>query len=134
MNIWETDVRPHLHGRQRERRNMKTKKTRYDQIILIPPDVADTIQRYLNATTEEDFQGEDNTISYTAKFPDGMAMDVQCCGCQDESSWTQAVLFNQKGGECGCTEPKDKFFDTWDIETEDTVYCVEVKSQNEEEK
>ena len=58
-------------------------------VLTIPRSVMDQINDYLNADTEDAYQGEDNTITYTAHFPDGKEMDVKCCGCRDESSWTE---------------------------------------------
>lgn len=55
-------------------------------VLTIPRSVMDQINDYLNADTEDAYQGEDNTITYTARFPDGKEMDVKCCGCRDESS------------------------------------------------
>lgn len=66
---------------------------RYAAKLLIPSRCLAVINGYLNAEREGEFQGEDNTIIHTVSFPDGKFMDIKCCGCQDESSWTEAVLF-----------------------------------------
>lgn len=66
---------------------------RYAAKLLIPSRRLAVINGYLNAEQEDEFQGEDNTIIHTVLFPDGKFMDIKCCGCQDESSWTEAVLF-----------------------------------------
>ena len=68
--------------------------------------------------------GEDNTITYTAHFPDGKEMDVKCCGCRDESSWTEAVLFDKNGAELCCSEPADEYDGTWTLENEGVEYIV----------
>ena len=39
----------------------------------------------------------DEVISETAVFPDGMEMDVKCCGEEDSPGWTKAVLFRHEG-------------------------------------
>ncbi len=61
--------------------------TTYNKILYVPESVLQTIREYLDAQSESEYQGEDNTIIYTAKFPDGREMDIKCCGCQEESSW-----------------------------------------------
>lgn len=63
----------------------------------------DAIKGYLNAKSEDEFQNEDDTITYTAVFPDGKQMDVKCCGSQDEVSWREAVLFDRNGSESSKT-------------------------------
>ena len=71
---------------------------RYAAKLLIPSRRLAVINGYLNAEQEDEFQGEDNTIIHTVLFPDGKFMDIKCCGCQDESSWTEAVLFAKANG------------------------------------
>ena len=66
---------------------------RYIQRVSITPSLAKTIEGYLNASNEDEYQGEDNTITVTAVFPDGMEMDLKCCACDYEPCWTEAVLF-----------------------------------------
>ena len=93
-------------------------------VLTIPRSVMDQINDYLNADTEDAYQGEDNTITYTAHFPDGKEMDVKCCGCRDESSWTEAVLFDKNGAELCCSEPADEYDGTWTLENEGVEYIV----------
>lgn len=97
--------------------------------VKVPKSVMDTIKGYLNAKAEDKFQGEDNTISYTAVFPDGKQMDVKCCGCRDESSWTEAVLFDKNGCELCCSEPEYKYAGTWELEHEGVKYVAVVNTE-----
>ena len=55
---------------------------------------------------------------------DGKEMDVKCCGCRDESSWTEAVLFDKNGAELCCSEPADEYDGTWTLENEGVEYIV----------
>lgn len=98
----------------------------YHAQVIVPESVCSLLDMYLNATTEDEFQAEDNTLSYTAIFPDGVQMDVKCCGAQDEASWTEAVLFNSAGCEIGCSDPEDEFFGVWELEENGVKYVVEV--------
>lgn len=77
--------------------------------LEIPRDVMDQINGYLHATSEDEYQDEDHTITYTVEFPYGKQMDIKCCGCQDEPSWTEAVLFDEYGNQLCCTEPDYSF-------------------------
>lgn len=88
---------------------------RYIQRVSITPSLAKTIEGYLNASNEDEYQGEDNTITVTAVFPDGMKMDVKCCGCDNDPSWTEAVLF-QDGSEVCCTDVEEEFLGPWELD------------------
>lgn len=88
----------------------------YCQKITISKAEGDIIRGYLNAQSEDAYQDEDETIINTVYFPDGMSMDIKCCGCQDEPSWTEAVLFDQNGNEVACTEVCDEYDGTWELE------------------
>lgn len=88
---------------------------------------ADFIRRCL----EQHMLGEDDTVSVTAVFDDGMEMDVKCCGVKDddcfgEPAWTEAVLFNKEGAEAAFTEPEEEFFGEWHITYNGSEYvaCV----------
>ena len=75
--------------------------------------------------------GEDSTIVYTARFDDGMEMDIKVCGVQfregeNNRPWTEAVLFRD-GSEVACTEPAEDYFGLWEIEYEGVKYSVLVK-------
>ena len=91
------------------------------------------INRYLTVepADRESCQGEDETITVTARFENGFQCDVKCCGVQyregeSNLSWTEAVLFDKKGAEVACSEPDSRFFKTWEIEHEGDLYKVHV--------
>lgn len=96
----------------------------YHQVLKISNQELDIIQRYLSAMREEDYQGLDDTITNTAQFPDGMQMDIKCCGSQDGPSWTDAVLFNQNGQELTCTEVCEEYMRLWELEYSGIKYSV----------
>ena len=99
---------------------------KYHQVVTIHKELAETINKYLNATSEDEYQGEDNSIRCTAVFPDGMEMDIVCCGANDGPSWTEAVLFSRLGAELCCTEPSEEFLGDWELEFKGTTYSVTV--------
>lgn len=108
--------------------------TTYNKILYVPESVLQTIREYLDAQSESEYQGEDNTIIYTAKFPDGREMDIKCCGCQEESSWTEAVLFDEKGYQLTYTDVGEKFEGLWELEYDGIHYCVDVKPERNNSK
>lgn len=96
--------------------------------LEIPRDVMDQINGYLHATSEDEYQDEDHTITYTVEFPYGKQMDIKCCGCQDEPSWTEAVLFDEYGNQLCCTEPDYSFDGPWELQYEGIYYTVNIKT------
>ena len=82
------------------------------------------INGYLQAQTEEQFQDEDHTISNTVVFPDGMQMDVKCCGAQEACSWTEAVLFDENGCEVCHSEVSDQYDGTWELVHQNRRYVA----------
>lgn len=95
----------------------------YTQTITISKKLADKINNLLT-TVNEDF-GIDETIIHTANFGNGYEMDIKCCGSDDETAWTEAVLFNN-GSEVCCSEPSDEYLGEWELETRDDKYIVNV--------
>ena len=104
---------------------MEEKKI-YETTLIVSESAFEKIRGYLEAKDENEYQGEDNTITYTGTFDNGYQMDVKCCGCQDEPSWTEAVLFNQKGYELCCTDPDDDFEGEWRLEYDNEIYIVNI--------
>lgn len=104
--------------------------------IMVPQDLMDRINGYLEADGPDEYQDENETISMTAVFDDGMQADVKCCGCQDEPSWTEMVLFNERGGEVCCTEPSDMFDGRWTLTDSATgdEYVVTVIAAGEKDR
>ena len=100
-------------------------KTVFERTVSIRPSEAEKINSYLSG---ENMQSEDNTISVTVEYDDGMQMDIKCCGGGDDASdasWTEAVLFAPSclgGGQVACTDADDTFVQTWEIEYENRIY------------
>lgn len=100
----------------------------YCEGFMISRAESDVIEGYLYATSEEQYQGEDNTITKSVIFPDGMSMDIKCCGCQDWRSWTEAVLFDRNGNEVACTDVCDEFVGPWELKHNGILYTTIVKT------
>lgn len=69
---------------------------------------------------------EELTYTKTAVFDDNFQMDIKCCGSNDDTAWTEAVLFDSDGCECSFTEASDEFFGDWELKWGDNVYRVHV--------
>lgn len=87
--------------------------------VIVPKEEAKRIDYLLSHEPKDASEcfGEDEIISYTAKYKDGMEMDIKLCGVQYEEGssnlpWTEAVLFKD-GTEVSCCEPSDEFFGKW---------------------
>lgn len=88
------------------------------------------------AMQSKDMMGEGDTIFQTARFADGMEMDVKLCGAQDDTPWTEAVLFKD-GSEVCCSEPGEAYDGHWTLECNGNTYTAMVvmeKPENEKEK
>lgn len=101
--------------------------------IYISREEADEIGHWLNdePECEDDCLPEDVTITKTARFDDGMEMEVKCCGVKYEEgysnvAWTEAVLF-QGAGEVACSEPSDEFLGEWRLECDGIEYVTFVQ-------
>jgi hypothetical protein len=97
-------------------------------IVRVPKKLIGQVNHYLSLPLGLDhsaYQGEDNTIIVaTIKCSNGYEIDIKCCGCQEEASWTEAVLFNENGAELCCTECCDEILGEWILEYDDIIYSV----------
>ena len=101
---------------------------RYEKTVTITRKQAEFIAR---AMSEEPLLGEDEAITNTCRFKDGMEMDVKCCGVQPEEgsdnlAWSEAVLFNEMGGEVARTDASDEYIGAWEVEYDGNIYCATV--------
>ncbi len=111
---------------------------RYEQTIYIEKELEEQIYKHLHIepTCADECLGEDVAITKTAKFHNGIEMDIKCCGVQYEAesesntAWTEAVLFKH-GCELCCSEPGDEFMGKWILEYEGDEYVVWVKPLDE---
>lgn len=104
----------------------------YNQTLELPAAELDTIYGFLNASSEEEYQREDQTIIYTIQFPDGKEMDIKCCGRQDNPSWTEAVLFDTHRNQLACSEGCEDFLGSWELEYGGVIYMVNVIATDNE--
>ena len=112
----------------------------YNEKLILSKKEAEFINKAINYNpkNEEECFREDTTVINTVVFPDGVEMDVKCCGVQyDENSqfntaWGEAVLF-KNGCQVAYTEPADEYFCTWNLEYNGNTYIVDVIEEAEEE-
>lgn len=113
------------------------------QTIIIPKDTAMRIKQDLSPEYDlEDIReryDEDYTESYTAKFEDGIEIDIKLCNSdfdEEEMSnplWTEAVLF-RNGCELCHTEVSDEFFGLWELSDGKNTYHVIVIEEGNDSK
>lgn len=94
--------------------------------ICISHALADTVDAYLRNTDPEQCQRDDETVTVTAVFDDGMEMDIKCVGSHDGPSYTEAVLFDH-GCEVAVTEVSEEFVGPWEIQHNGETYQVKVE-------
>lgn len=117
-------------------RKRKGKYMNYRETIIISASKAAFINKALQS---KDMMGEDDTLSFTAGFADGMEMDIKLCGTQDEEPWTEAVLFKD-GQEMCCSEPGVMHDGPWTLECDGNTYTAMIvmerpdKEKGEKEK
>lgn len=68
----------------------------------------------------------DETIIHTAKFSSGIEADIKLIICEDESPYTEGILF-QNGHELTRTDPNDTYNGKWDFEFNEFKYTVLVE-------
>lgn len=102
----------------------------YEATLYLPRKELEEINAYLQASRPDEYQGRDAMITHSVLFPNGHVMDIKCCGCEDSSSWTEAVLFapDENGGlhEVCCTEPEYEYDGDWELEDLGEKYEVHV--------
>ena len=105
---------------------------RYEKTIYVSKKRLETIRKFLEVEPDDKYEclGEDGFFVETAKFDNGIEMDVKCCGVQYEegesnTAWTEAVLF-KNGSEVCCSEPSDEFEGEWELEYNGDTYIVNI--------
>lgn len=98
--------------------------------IVLEQEELDFINALLLMTGDEIYNKyglkRDETIVYTAVFPDGMQADIKLVIC-DEEPYTEAVLFDKNGFQKAYTDPEDEYTGDWELEYDDVNYVVNVK-------
>mgnify|MGYP003188333410 FL=1 len=91
------------------------------------------INDLLNLTGDEIYQKygykRDETITHTAKFPNGIEADIKLVICEEEAPYTEGVLFHN-GFELTCTEPDCTYDGEWNFEHNGIEYTVLVEIEN----
>lgn len=113
----------------------------YEKDIFISKDVAAKINKACSTSYPKDWFSEDETpFTLTAKFVDGMTMNIRCCGSQDAPSWCESILWapDENGGlhEINYSgEVCDSILGNWEMVDPDTEneYIVNVKIEEEKE-
>lgn len=103
------------------------------QTIKISREEMNFINNLLNLSGNEIYQKygykRDETIIHTAKFSNGIEVDIKLVICEEESPYTEGVLFHN-GHELTCTEPNDTYDGEWDFEVNGVKYIVLVEVEN----
>ena len=104
----------------------------YIETLYLDGAEIDRINSYLNNPQRvEDSLGEDSTIIHSVVFNNGYSADVKCCGVkwhdgQNNSAWTEAILYDDKGYQVDFSEPESTFEGQWQLESETDYYVVNI--------
>lgn len=90
-------------------------------------------KEYLELLNEPGTMDEYETYSHTAVFSNGYQADIKLCSGGEDYNWTEAVLFNEKGGEVACSEPSDELLGLWEFDDGDNHYSVIVEIGREKD-
>ena len=101
--------------------------------MKVDPPLADQLERWcdkppIGPATMFLSRG-DVVFDEEAHFPDKYFMIVQVIASEEpdkEPCWTQGVLFNEHGRECGFTEPREEFLGVYQVGN----YCVNVEKED----
>ena len=104
--------------------------------LLIDGAIVEDCNRYLRGGLPEgEHLGEDETISFTTKFRNGVEMEIKVCGVRWEpdstdgnAAWSEAVLF-QDGSEVACSDAGDTLLGEWELEYNGITYCVVAETE-----
>ena len=103
------------------------------QTIKISNSEMSLINDLLNLTGDKIYQKygykRDETITQTAKFPNGIEADIKLVICEDDTPYTEGVLFHN-GCELTCTEPDCTYDGEWNFEYDGIKYTVLVEVEN----
>lgn len=99
------------------------------QNIIISKKEMELINDLLNLEAEEIYQKygykRDETITHTAKFPNGIEADIKLVICEEDKPYTEGVLF-QNGFELTCTDCEDSYDGEWRFEYNGIEYIVNI--------
>jgi hypothetical protein len=95
---------------------------------VVPRKTAVQMEQYCKAPTDDNLPKDGVIFDEEVRF-DGHFMVIQVCTSGDpqtESCWTQGVLFDRAGNECGCTDVGESFLGEYQVDHDGTTYIVEV--------
>ena len=99
------------------------------ETIVISKKEMELINDLLKLTGDEIYDKygykRDETITHTAKFPNGIEADIKLVICEEEYPYTEGVLFHN-GCELNCTDGEDIYDGEWVFEYNGIEYIVNV--------
>jgi len=104
-------------------------ETQHYEVMTVDPPLADHLERCCEKPPTSCGRGE-VVFDEEVHFLDKYFMIVQVIASEEpdkEPCWTQGVLFNVQGRECGFTEPGEYFLGEYRVGD----YCVKVEIEDE---
>lgn len=108
--------------------------TLYKKKLIVEPHVADVMEELCRTAPSV---SRDIEFDQGVKFDNGLLMDIQVCSGNDDSYWTQGVLYKSvfaktiagtagRYYEIACTDVGESFLGEYHVWYEDNEYVVEV--------
>ena len=105
------------------------------EVMTVDPPMADQLERWCDKPPTDCGLGRpprkgEVIFDKEAHFMDKHFMVVQVIASNEpdkESCWTQGILFNPQGRECGMTEPGEELLGEYKVGN----YCVKVEKEDE---
>ena len=93
----------------------------YSKTVKIPHDIVAGINNMINVTGETAYYmggwKEGESYTETVRFENGYQIDIKLVvPSWEDLTWTEAVLFDEKGNQVSYTEPSDEFMGEWYLE------------------
>ena len=98
------------------------------EVMTVDPPMADQLERWCEKPPTGCGRGE-VVFDEEVHFSDKHFMVVQVIASEDsdeEPCWTQGILFNEQGRECGMTPPCEVFLGVYQVGN----YCVNVEKED----
>jgi hypothetical protein len=106
---------------------------KHEKTLLVEKVKALTFEKYCREPSAADCGRGEIIFDSEVEFDNGYCMVIQVIASEspeDESCWTQGVLFDENGCELGCTDVGETFLGEYCVSDLGDDYVVEVKCNN----
>jgi hypothetical protein len=106
---------------------MNTKTERFVERMLVPFKTVQKMEAYCQKPTTENIPRGAVLFDDEITFPGGKRMAIQVIASEEpdnDSAWTQGVLFSRDGFELGCTDVGESFLGEYCVMDNAEYVCI----------